>query len=60
MVALKLQRYTQVSTQEIGNIINPLEFFIPKGVAQYTPNKENIEPPMQRHKRNKYHKGLYS
>ena len=31
MVALKLQRYTQVSTQKIGNIINPLEVFYTKG-----------------------------
>ena len=54
------ERYTQVSTQEIGNIINPLEVFYTKGSDTIHTKKEHIEPPEQRHKRNKHHKGLYS
>ena len=37
-------RYTPLSTQAIGNIFNPLEVLTPKGVAQYIPKKNVLNP----------------
>ena len=54
------RKTTERYTKEIGNIINPLEVIDTKGSGTIPTKKEHIEPPKQRHKRNKNHKGLYS
>lgn len=55
-----LQINAPISTQEIANIINPLEVFYAKGSVTINAQKEHIITPKQKNKRNKHHKGLYS
>lgn len=51
--------YTQVSKQEIGTSINPLEFFYNKRSGTIHAKMGCIEPLKQRDKENKHHKGVY-
>ena len=47
------ERYTQVSTQETGTIVNPLDFYYQKERGTIHIKKGSIEPLNQRVKENK-------
>ena len=54
------ERYTQVSTQEIENIVNPLDSYYQKKSGTIHAKMGCIEPLKQRDKENKHHKGVYT
>lgn len=54
------EQYTQVSTQETGNIINPLDTFSNLLSGTITNVMGNIEPLLQRDKKNRRHKGEHT
>jgi hypothetical protein len=54
------ERYTQVSTQEIENIVNPLDSYYQKKSGTIHAKMGCIVPLKQRDKENKHHKGVYS
>ncbi|MGC6479439.1 MAG: hypothetical protein ACON42_03570 [Flavobacteriaceae bacterium] len=58
--AKNTQRYTQVSTQEIGNIVNPLDSYYQKKGGAIHAKMGCIEPLNQRDKENKHHRSVHT
>ena len=54
------ERYTQVSTQEIGNIVNPLDSDYQKKSGSIHVIMACIEALNQRDKKNKHHRSVYT
>ena len=52
------ERYTQASTHEIGNIVNPLEAYYSNKSGTIHSKNGTIKPLKGRDKENKHHKGV--
>ena len=53
------ERYTQVSTQEIGRIVNPLEAYYSSMSGTIDSKNGSIKPLKERDNENKHHKGVH-
>lgn len=53
------ERYTQVSTQEIGRIVNPLEAYYSSMSGTIHSKNGSIKPLKERDNENKHHKGVH-
>ena len=56
----KADHFPQVSTQELENIVNPLDYYYQKKSGTIHAKMGCIEPLKQRDKENKHHKGVYT
>ncbi len=53
------ERYTQVSTQEIGRIVNPLEAYYSSMSGTIHSKNGSIKPLKESDNENKHHKGVH-